>query len=99
MQVGQLEGLQPPDPDDDPPELELTGAPHEPPLQTWPDAHVLHISPDEPHAVGSVPPWQLLFVSQHPVHEPAHPVLPLVDPPLDPLLEALLDALLPPLLG
>jgi hypothetical protein len=49
--------LQLPDPDEEPPEeLELTGAPHEPPLQTWPDAQLVHDSPPEPHAVVSVPP-------------------------------------------
>jgi hypothetical protein len=72
----------PPDPDDDdddpepPEELEppLPPAAHAPPLHVWPDAHVLQDSPPEPHAVGSVPPWQAFVVSQQPAQvAPEHP--------------------------
>jgi hypothetical protein len=66
-QVGHVGALQPPEPDDDPPEeLELLGAAHDPPLHTWPDAHAVQLSPSEPHAVTSVPPWHVLVESQHP---------------------------------
>jgi hypothetical protein len=95
-QAGHVEGVQPLDPDDDPPE-ELVAAPHEPPLQTWPDAHAMHTSPPEPQAVVSVPPWHELVESQQPEGqvESEHPeesspppdplVGPLVEPPLEPL--------------
>jgi hypothetical protein len=96
-QAGQVEGLQLLDPDDDPPE-ELVAAPHEPPLQTCPDAQVVHDSPPEPQAVGSVPVWHVLVESQQPEGqvEPEHPLVasspppdplvgPLVEPPLEPL--------------
>jgi|HubBroStandDraft_1064217.scaffolds.fasta_scaffold210859_2 hypothetical protein len=83
-----------PDPDDDdepPEELELIGAPHEPPLQTWPEPQVVQASPPEPHVATVLPLWHVLVESQQPWQlAPEHPVAsspPLVppDPPLDPL--------------
>jgi hypothetical protein len=96
-QEGHDDALQgpPPDPDEDDPEppleeLELAGAPQEPPAQTWPDAQAVQASPPEPHADGSVPPWHMLFMSQHPLgqDDPEHPVA--SSPPPDPLSSALL---------
>jgi hypothetical protein len=76
------------EPDDDPEPLEELDPPpaaaQDPPLQTWPDAQLLQASPPEPHAVGSVPPWQVLVESQQPAHvAPEHP--PTSSPPPDPL--------------
>jgi hypothetical protein len=51
-----------------PEELEPLGAAHPPPLQTWPDAQALQLSPPEPHAVSSVPAWHTVFASQQPLH-------------------------------
>lgn len=77
-----------PDPDDDPEpldELELPPpAAHAPPLHVCPDEHALQDSPAEPHAVRSVPPWQVLVESQQPEQvAPEHPVA--SSPPLGPL--------------
>lgn len=70
---GHAEATQPPPPDDE--LLEEPEPEHAPPLQVWLDEQALHDSPPEPHAVGSVPPWHMLFMSQHPVaqDEGEHP--------------------------
>jgi hypothetical protein len=104
-QAAHVAALQPPDPDDEPPELVLIAA-HDPPMQVWPDAHEEQAEPPEPQLLGSdVPGWQLLFESQHPVQFDAeHPEpassggVPLLDPLLVPLLVPLSSGGAPPLL-
>jgi hypothetical protein len=60
------EELEPPDPLP-PPET------HEPPLQTWPTVvQSAHGPAPVPHAVSSVPDWQVPLGSQHPLHVEAH---------------------------
>ncbi len=89
VQEGHDDALRaPPDPDDEPEPLEELEPPpaaaQDPPLQSWPDTHMLQASPPEPQALGSVPPWQVLVESQQPAHvAPEHP--PTSSPPPDPL--------------
>jgi hypothetical protein len=82
-------------------------AAQEPPWHVW--LFVVqskHDCPLDPHAVFTVPDWQLLLESQQPLHAAeAHdtaplllPESPLPDPPLDELLPLLLPPPLPPLL-
>ena len=76
--------LQPPAPDDDADPLEDPPPPeHAPPAHVWPDTHMLHASPPEPHAVGSDPVWHVLVESQHPVEQVACEHPPPSSPPLE----------------
>jgi hypothetical protein len=45
------------------------GAPHLPFEHSCPVMQAMHIAPAAPQAILSLPPWHILFESQHPVEQ------------------------------
>jgi hypothetical protein len=53
-------------PEQQPPQLLELQPEHAPPEQLWPPGQVWHARPPAPHALGSLPGWQVLSLAQHP---------------------------------